>query len=105
MKGDLFSYLKNEKNEISNEQKLKWMIEICNGMIHLIENKIVHRDLAARNCLLNSPLNIKISDFGLARIMDTNNQVYSKSEVGPLVKQQQFNHLLFKPNFFVNRNG
>jgi serine/threonine protein kinase len=83
-KGDLFNYLKNEKNEISDEQKLKWMIEICNGMIRLVEINIIHRDLAARNCLLNSSLNIKISDFGLSRIMDTNNQVYSKSEVGSL---------------------
>ncbi len=83
-KGDLFSYLKSDA-KIDEEQKMLWIKEICLGMSHLIESKIIHRDLAARNCLLNSKLNIKISDFGLSRIADTNNQVYSKSEVGPLV--------------------
>ena len=72
-------------NEINEEQKMKWMIQICDGMRHLIESKIIHRDLAARNCLLDGELNIKISDFGLSRIADTNNQIYSKSDVGPLV--------------------
>ena len=72
-------------NLINEEQNIKWMVQICDGMCHLIESKIIHRDLAARNCLLDKELNIKISDFGLSRIVDTNNQVYSKSEVGPLV--------------------
>jgi len=84
-KGDLFNYLKNNKS-IDEQQKLKWMIDICEGMKHLAQHHIIHRDLAARNCLLDSKLTAKISDFGLARIADTSNQIYSKSNVGPLVK-------------------
>ena len=84
-KGDLSNYLKKNQS-IDLKQKLKWMIDICSGMEHLSQHHIIHRDLAARNCLLDSKLNAKISDFGLARIADTNNQVYSKSEVSPLVR-------------------
>src|SRR5689334_2088344 len=84
--GDLWNYLLDNKS-IHIQQKLKWMLDICTGMGHLAKNQIVHRDLAARNCLLDSNLNVKISDFGLARIADTSNSIYSKSNVGPLVRK------------------
>lgn len=83
-KGDLSHYLKSDLG-ISEQQKLKWMIGICKGMEHLAKSKIIHRDLAARNCLLDGALNVKVSDFGLSRMADVDNQVYSKSEIGPLV--------------------
>ena len=94
-KGDLFSYLKSDV-EINEKQKMLWIKEICLGMSYLIESKIIHRDLAARNCLLNSELNIKISDFGLSRIVDSNNQIYSKSEIGPLVNRKKYIFLFFQ---------
>ena len=85
-KGDLSHYL--IKNQIINEkQKIKWMIDICKGMEHLAKYHVIHRDLAARDCLLNSELNVKISDFGLSRISNSDNQVYSKSDIGPLVNK------------------
>ena len=86
-KGDLSHYLRVNRS-IDDKQKLKWMIDICSGMEHLSKHHIIHRDLAARNCLLDSGLHVKISDFGLARIADSSNQIYSKSNFGPLVKKK-----------------
>ena len=37
--------------------------------MHLAEIPIIHRDVAARNCLLDNDLNIKLSDFGMAKVM------------------------------------
>lgn len=41
--------------------------QIAAGMMYLSDKNYVHRDLATRNCLVGSNLQVKISDFGLAR--------------------------------------
>ncbi|KAF3694975.1 Receptor tyrosine-protein kinase erbB-4 [Channa argus] len=47
------------------------------GMMYLEERRLVHRDLAARNVLVKSPNHIKITDFGLARLLDVNEKEYN----------------------------
>lgn len=50
-------------------------------MAHLEECGIVHRDLAARNVLVQNPNQIKITDFGLAKLLDVDEDYY-KAESG-----------------------
>ncbi|KAG7270121.1 hypothetical protein CRUP_027191 [Coryphaenoides rupestris] len=47
------------------------------GMMYLEERRLVHRDLAARNVLVKSPNHVKITDFGLARLLDADEKAYS----------------------------
>jgi len=82
-KGDLWSYLTCGA-KISFKQQLDWIKGISKGMVHLSSRSIVHRDLAARNVLLRNSLQAVVSDFGLSRLGNEANVVYSKSEVGPL---------------------
>lgn len=45
---------------------------VFQGMDYLGKKNIVHRDLAARNILVVDENHVKISDFGLAQVMGTN---------------------------------
>lgn len=49
---------------------------LSQGMSYLEEVRLVHRDLAARNVLVKSPNHVKITDFGLARLLDIDETEY-----------------------------
>jgi len=75
--GDLCAYLrkhlhqsassKSEQSGVSMMTRLKFCLQISEGMAYLHRNCILHRDLAARNCLVTASGDVKISDFGLSR--------------------------------------
>lgn len=48
-------------------------------MSYLEERKMIHRDLAARNVLLQTPNCVKITDFGLAKLLDQNEEAYTSN--------------------------
>ena len=45
------------------------MRQIVSGLSYMHSLKVMHRDLKPHNILINSQLEVKIADFGLARIV------------------------------------
>ncbi|PAA65671.1 hypothetical protein BOX15_Mlig030557g3 [Macrostomum lignano] len=68
-RGCLLSFLRDHRGGIGAERMLNWALQVAEGMAYLESISIVHRDLAARNVLLKTPDEVKITDFGLARLL------------------------------------
>ncbi|XP_045177592.2 epidermal growth factor receptor-like isoform X3 [Mercenaria mercenaria] len=77
--GCLLDYIRKHKDNTGSKSLLNWCTQIARGMGYLEERGIVHRDLAARNVLVQSAGQVKITDFGLAKLLDYNEDEYHAS--------------------------
>uniref|UniRef100_A0A3P9HD16 receptor protein-tyrosine kinase n=1 Tax=Oryzias latipes TaxID=8090 RepID=A0A3P9HD16_ORYLA len=74
--GCLLDYVKEKKDNIGSQHLLNWCVQIAKGMNYLEERHLVHRDLAARNVLVKTPNHVKITDFGLAKLLNADEKEY-----------------------------
>ncbi|MDE0186794.1 MAG: serine/threonine-protein kinase [Candidatus Poribacteria bacterium] len=65
--------LMNEK-PITPNRAISIALDVCRGLTAAHEFNIIHRDIKPQNILLTSNLTAKISDFGVARILETANE-------------------------------
>ena len=72
-KGDFHKFL--NKRALKEKHALRYMIQLANGLKHLITNNIIHRDLKPQNILLSDDDEIKLTDFGFARYYEVNTMV------------------------------
>ncbi|KAI0783283.1 kinase-like domain-containing protein, partial [Abortiporus biennis] len=59
-----------------------WLLEIARGLAYLHSENVVHADLRGVNILVDDDLHIRLSDFGLALVIDPSSTSYTCSYLG-----------------------
>uniref|UniRef100_A0A8C9X914 Mitogen-activated protein kinase n=1 Tax=Sander lucioperca TaxID=283035 RepID=A0A8C9X914_SANLU len=68
METDLYKLLKTQR--LSNDHVCYFLYQILRGLKYIHSANVLHRDLKPSNLLINTTCDLKICDFGLARIAD-----------------------------------
>jgi serine/threonine-protein kinase len=67
LEGEDLRTIISKKTSMPLEQKLRVLIEVCEGIAHAHDMGVVHRDIKPANIFITRSGQIKILDFGLAR--------------------------------------
>ncbi|XP_050409210.1 mitogen-activated protein kinase 1 [Patella vulgata] len=68
METDMYKLLKTQ--QLSNDHVCYFLYQILRGLKYIHSANVLHRDLKPSNLLLNTTCDLKICDFGLARVAD-----------------------------------
>ncbi|XP_073769457.1 serine/threonine-protein kinase Nek5 isoform X6 [Danio rerio] len=71
--GDLMNRIKMQRGKpFSEAQIVDWFVQMCLGLKHIHDRKILHRDIKAQNVFLTrGGLKVKLGDFGIARMLNS----------------------------------
>ena len=78
---DLYTFLR--ENRVDCVQRIRWLLEIAEGIRAAHHEGIVHNDLKAENVLISSTGTAKVTDFGISGYdLDVSQDVLSLGELG-----------------------
>ncbi|XP_033337821.1 phosphorylase kinase gamma isoform X2 [Megalopta genalis] len=97
--GELFDYLTSVVT--LSEKKTRYIMrQVFEGVQHIHNQGIVHRDLKPENILLDDNLNVKITDFGFARLLKGTDKLYDLCGTPGYLAPE-----VLKCNMFENADG
>uniref|UniRef100_A0A9J8DBQ8 non-specific serine/threonine protein kinase n=1 Tax=Cyprinus carpio carpio TaxID=630221 RepID=A0A9J8DBQ8_CYPCA len=71
--GDLMKRIRMQRGKPFTEQQIvHWFVQICLGLKHIHDRKVLHRDIKAQNIFLTQGgQKVKLGDFGIARMLNS----------------------------------
>src|SRR5215203_867933 len=79
--GDLKALI-DQRGRLSGSELVGLGDEVCAGLAHAHEHGVIHRDIKPHNILLDENGHAKVTDFGIARALDTTQATRTGSFLG-----------------------
>jgi len=73
--GELFDHL-NSVVTISEKRARRIMRQVIEALVHCHDKGVVHRDIKPENILLDQDFNVKVTDFGFAKVLQPEERLY-----------------------------
>ncbi|KAM9486299.1 serine/threonine-protein kinase Nek5 isoform 1-T2 [Clarias gariepinus] len=75
--GDLMKKITLQRGQpFKEEQIVDWFVQICLGLKHIHDRKVLHRDIKAQNIFLTQGgTKVKLGDFGIARMLNNTTEM------------------------------
>eukprot|EP00873_Tetraselmis_striata_P046474 jgi/Tetstr1/466738/TSEL_011211.t1 len=76
--GDLYQALQRRKGVLLPEETiLDWTVQMCLGLKHVHDRKILHRDLKSQNVFMSKGGVLKLGDFGVSKVLNSTHHLAS----------------------------
>ncbi|MEO8362430.1 MAG: serine/threonine-protein kinase, partial [Vicinamibacteria bacterium] len=72
-------------NRLNAVQRLELMVQVCDAVHHAHQRGIIHRDLKPGNILVDTNGQVKVLDFGVALLTDSDAHVTRQTDMGQLI--------------------
>jgi serine/threonine protein kinase len=80
--GDVHMEIKRRDGQLLPEAKIiEWFVQTCFALKHVHDQKVLHRDLKTQNIFLMATGQIKLGDFGIAKVLEAT-EGFAKTMVG-----------------------
>ncbi len=85
VKGPSLAKVLFDEGPVPEERLRGWLLDVCAGLEEAHRQRVVHRDIKPANLLLAPDGTVKITDFGIARVMaDTTARLTGRGTTGTL---------------------
>ena len=84
--GDLYQKIfKSQKNYFQEKEIINALIQLLLGLSYIHDKKIVHRDIKTKNIFIQNEHTLRIGDFGIAKIFNSNNNNNKNTNLNKMV--------------------